>query len=41
MSAQLLVVDDQASILQFLRQTLVLEGHAVSTAATPGKRRAC
>jgi DNA-binding NtrC family response regulator len=33
MSAQLLVVDDQASILQFLRQTLASEGHVVSTAA--------
>ncbi|MBK7702711.1 MAG: sigma-54-dependent Fis family transcriptional regulator [bacterium] len=33
MSAQLLVVDDQASILQFLRQTLAHEGHVVNTAA--------
>ncbi|MDO9695379.1 MAG: sigma-54 dependent transcriptional regulator [Candidatus Latescibacteria bacterium] len=33
MSAQLLVVDDQASILQFLRQTLAHEGHVVHTAA--------
>jgi len=33
MSAQLLVVDDQASILQFLRQALAREGHEVSTAA--------
>ncbi len=34
MSAQLLVVDDQASILQFLRQTLASEGHTVGTAAS-------
>ncbi|HPF34977.1 MAG TPA: sigma-54 dependent transcriptional regulator [Candidatus Krumholzibacteria bacterium] len=40
MTARLLIVDDQAPILQFLRRTLEDQGHQVRTAATAAACRA-